>query len=76
MFGCVLIRRTITATDVTTFGASSQVKPPTALGQAFKASYAARFCGEVDAVFLAFHFEFLPYGWLTLVSTELSMAII
>ena len=31
MFGCVLIRRAITATDVTALGASSQVKPPTAL---------------------------------------------
>jgi hypothetical protein len=38
-----LIRRAIAATDVTTFGASSQVKPPTALLQAFKATCAAGF---------------------------------
>jgi hypothetical protein len=52
VFRCMLIGRTIAAADVTAFGASAKMKPPTAGRQAFGATWAARLGQDIDAVSL------------------------
>ena len=59
MFGCVLIRRAVAATDMTTFGTSPQMKPPTTLRHAFNATCAAGLRGGVNALYPVFH-VYLP----------------
>ena len=59
MFGCVLIRRAVAATDMTTFSTSPQMKPPTTLLHAFNATCAAGLRGGVKALYPVFH-VYLP----------------
>ena len=55
VFRCMLIRRTITAADVTTLGASAKMEPPRTGRRAFDAAGAAWLCRLVDTVPLGFH---------------------
>ena len=55
MLRCMLTWRTITAADMTAFGASAKVKPPSAQSQAFDATCSAWFGRRVDTVPLGFH---------------------
>jgi hypothetical protein len=55
MFRCMLIWRTITAADVTTFGASAKMQPPSAQSQAFDATCSAWLCRWVDTIPLGYH---------------------
>ena len=51
----MLIWRTVTAADVTAFGASAKMKPPSALGHAFDATCSAWLDRCVDTVPLRLH---------------------
>jgi hypothetical protein len=55
MFRRVLIWRTITAADVTAFGASAKMQPPTASRQAFSATCTARLGRGIDALSVRIH---------------------
>jgi len=50
MFRCMLIWGSITAADVTAFGASAKMQPPSAPSQALDAACSARFDRWVDAI--------------------------
>jgi hypothetical protein len=51
----MLIRRSIAAADVTAFGASAKMKPPTAQSRAFDATSSAWLGRRVDTIYLRFH---------------------
>jgi hypothetical protein len=55
MFRCMLIWRTITAADVTAFGASAKMEPPSAQSRAFDATCSAWLGRRIDTVPLGFH---------------------
>ena len=55
VFRCMLTWGTIAAADVTAFGASAKMKPPSAVRQAFDAACAAWLSRWVDAVPLGLH---------------------
>jgi hypothetical protein len=55
VFRCMLIRRTVAAADVTAFGASAKMKPPSALGHAFDATRSAWLDRCVDTIPLRLH---------------------
>ena len=55
MFRCMLVRRTIAAADVTAFGASAKMKPPSAQSRAFDATCSAWLGRRVDAIPLRLH---------------------
>jgi hypothetical protein len=55
MFRSMLTWRTITAADVTTFGASSKMQPPPTLSQAFDATRSAWLGRRVDTISLGLH---------------------
>jgi len=55
MFRCVLIGRAVAAADMTAFGASPQMEPPTACRQTFRAASAPRLGQGIDAVSVRFH---------------------
>ena len=55
VFRCMLIWRTITAADVTTFGTSAKMQPPTACSQAFDATCSAWLGHRVDTIPLGLH---------------------
>jgi len=55
VFRCMLIWRTVAAADVTAFGASAKMKPPSALGHAFDATCSAWLDRCVDTVPLRLH---------------------
>ena len=50
VFRCVLTWGTIAAADVTAFGASAKMQPPSAPSQAFDAACSARLGRRVDAI--------------------------
>src|SRR5579863_6859034 len=57
MFGCMLTRRTVTASDMSTLRASTEMKPPALRRrQAFYTSVATGFRCRVDSAPLVFHF--------------------
>src|SRR5271165_7046431 len=58
VFRRMLSRRTITAADVTAFGASAKMQPPSAPRQAFDASCPARLGRRIDTI------PFGPHGFL------------
>jgi hypothetical protein len=59
MFGCMLARRTVAATDVPTLRTPAEMKPPTFRErQAFHAPIAAWFRFGVDSAQILFHFRF------------------
>ena len=55
MLGGMLAGRTIAAADVTTFGASAQVQPPSARRQTFDATCAAWFRIQIDSFSFILH---------------------
>jgi hypothetical protein len=55
VFRCMPIWGTIAAADVTTFGASAKMKPPSALSQTFDATCSAWLGRRVDTIPLEFH---------------------
>src|SRR5215831_19541720 len=55
MFRCMLARRIIAAADVTTFGASAKMQPPTSGRQAFNTAGTTRPNRGVYAISLRFH---------------------
>jgi hypothetical protein len=55
MFRCMLVWRSITASDVTAFGASAKMQPPLAYSQAFDATRSACLGRWVDTIPLGFH---------------------
>ena len=55
MFRCMLIWRIITAADVTAFGASAKMQPPSAQSQAFDATGSAWLGRWVDTIPLGLH---------------------
>jgi hypothetical protein len=55
VFRCMLIWRTITASDVPAFGASAEMEPPSAQSQAFDATCSARLDCWVDTISPGFH---------------------
>jgi hypothetical protein len=59
MFRCMLARRIIAAADVTTFGASAKMQPPTSGRQAFNTAGTARPDRGVYAIPLRFHGDLL-----------------
>jgi hypothetical protein len=59
MLGCMLTRRTVTASDVPTLGTPAEMKPPTIRRrQAFHTPVAARFRSRVDSAGIFLHFRF------------------
>jgi len=59
MLGCMLARRTVTATDVPTLRTPAEMKPPTFRGrQTFHTSIATRFRSRVNSARTLFHFRF------------------
>ena len=52
VFRCMLTGRTIAAADVTTFGASAQMQPPTAARQAFNTAGTTRLGRDIYALYL------------------------
>jgi hypothetical protein len=55
MFRCMLIWRSITAADVTAFGASAKMQPPSTESQAFDATCSAWLDCWVDTIPLGIH---------------------
>ena len=59
MLGCMLARRTVTATDVPTLRTPAEMKPPTFRGrQTFHTPIATRFRSGVNSMQTLFHFRF------------------
>src|ERR1700683_5002495 len=59
MLGCMLTRRTVTASDVPTLGTPTEMKPPTfRRRQAFHAPVATRLRSGVDSAVIFLHFDF------------------
>ena len=55
MFRCMLIWRRVTIADVTAFGASAKMQPPSAFSQAFDTTCSAWLGRWVDTIPLGFH---------------------
>jgi hypothetical protein len=55
MFRCMLIWGSVTAADVTAFGASTKMQPPSAQSQAFDTTCSAWLGRWVDTIPLGFH---------------------
>src|SRR5258708_4968848 len=55
MFRCMLVWRAVTAADVTAFGASAKMEPPSAQSRAFDATCSAWLGRRVDTIPLGLH---------------------
>jgi len=75
MFGPMLVRGTVTASDVPTLGTAAEMKPPTfRRRQAFHTAIATRLRSRVDSALTLFHFRFsfrFP-GWQQYVGKTMS----